>query len=252
MMKRIGLVEFGNFKITEDTKKAVNLLIVRAKNFGWIVDLCETPISTEMGALGREVCFEMKHNGDFEASTQDKVNALWGLAVPLGFTPYNRYAIDDSLSFMFHHFDCWTPMMDRILAEGRGHQMWGSLVCACSVDIGVWKGDKTLVRMIQAQLHRIGYNCGVIDGIVGSRTLKCIQANNLEGMELVEIAKILIKKHKRESNVSKKTTKGFISIPERQFQVTTYGNVQTVKSTNGVSVETKSGGRLVIDIGELL
>ena len=86
-MKRIGLVEFGNFKITEDTKKAVQLLIVRAKNFGWIVGLCETPISTEMGALGREVCFEMRHNGEYDTSTQDKVNALWGVSSAIGFHP---------------------------------------------------------------------------------------------------------------------------------------------------------------------
>lgn len=252
-MRRISLVEFGNLKITEETKKVVDLVILKAKQFGWKLDLCEPPIKTDLYACGREVCFEIKHSEGYDTKTIDQINALWGIAIPLGLVPYNRYPLDDSLSFMFHHFGCWKPLMDRILAEGRGHLMWSSVVCASLCDIGEWKGDRSLVRMLQAQLHRIGYNCGAIDGILGSRTLRCIQANNLQGLELVEIVKLLIEKHRREVNISNKTTKGFLSLPERDFQVTCYGGVHTVKSTNGVSIESSGvGGRLIIDIGDIL
>jgi hypothetical protein len=252
-MKRIGLVEFGTHKITEDTKLAVDLLIKRARNFGWVIDLCDTPITTDLAPSGREICFEMKHIDGFNTDTQDQINALWGLAIPMGFTPYNRYPLNDSISFMFHYLGCWQPLTDRILAEGRGNHLWSSLVCACLVDIGEWKGNKALVRMIQTQLHRIGYNCGIIDGIVGSRTLKCIQANNLQGLELSEIAEILIKADKKDQASSEKTTKGFVSLPNRQFQVTSYGKVLTVKNNNGVAIESgDTGGRLIIDIGEIL
>lgn len=252
-MRRIGLVEFGKFKITEDTKKIVDLLILKASNYGWKVDLCDPPIKTDLYDCGREICFELKHSEGFETKSIDQINALWGIAIPLGLTPYNRYPLDDSLSFMFQHFGCWTPLMDRLLAEGRGNLMWSSIVCACLCDIGEWKGDKLLVRMIQSQLHRIGYNCGAIDGVLGSRTLRCIQANNLQGLELSEIVKILIEKHRREVKISKRTTKGFLSLPNRNFQVTCYGGINTVKSANGVAIESNSvGGRLIIDIGEVL
>lgn len=251
-MKRIELVEFGTQKITQDTKLAVDLLINRARNFGWVIDLCDTPIGTDLAPTGRELCFEMKHIDGFNTNTQDQINALWGLAIPLGFTPYNRYPLNDSLSFMFHYFGCWQPLMDRILAEGRGNHLWSSLVCACSVDIGLWKGDKTLPRLIQAQLHRVGFNCGVIDGVIGSRTLKCIQSLNLQGQELIDIANTLLSMERRDQPVSDKTTKGFISLPKRQFQVTAYGRVHTVKSNNGVAIESSGGGRLIIDIGEIL
>lgn len=251
-MNRINLVEFGNFKITEDTKKVVDLLILRAKNFGWIIDLCEPPVETDLAQSGREICFEMKHIDGFDTTSQNQINALWGLAVPLGLTPYNRYPLDDSLSFMFHHFGCWQPLMERILAEGRGHLMWSSIVCASLCDIGKWGGDKTLVRTVQSQLHRVGYNCGVIDGVIGSRTLRCIQANKLEGLSITEMVEILNKQKKKEVAVNK-STKGFISLPNRQFQVTSYGGVHTVKNNNGFSIESNSrGGRLIIDIGDII
>lgn len=249
-MKRINLVEFGKFKITKDTRTALNLLIKRAENFGWLIDLCEPPIETDLKACGRELCFEMKSTQDFETASQDQINALWGLAIPLGFTPYNRYPLDDSLSFMFHFFGVWQPLMDRILAEGRGHLMWSSLVCASLCDIGEWRGDKFLIRMIQTQLHRIGYNCGVIDGILGSRTLRCIQANNLQNIRLEEVAKLLCEKEKVKAN-SNNSTKGFISLPNREFQVTCYGRVHTVKNNSGVSIESSGGGRIILDIGEI-
>lgn len=249
-MNRINLVEFGAFKITEDTEKALNLLIKRAENFGWLIDICEAPIETDLKGCGREICFEMKSKQDFETTSQDQINALWGLAIPLGFTPYNRYPLDDSLSYMFHFFGVWQPLMDRLLAEGRGHLMWSSLVCASLCDIGKWSGGKTLVRTIQSQLHRIGYNCGAIDGILGSRTLRCIQANNLQNTKLETVAKILCEKKKIQVSANK-STKGFISLPNREFQVTCYGRVHTVKSSSGVSIESSGGGRIILDIGEI-
>ena len=249
-MRRINLVPFEEFKVTEDTQLSISLLINRAKNFGWKIGLIDPFIKTDLFKYGREVCFHIEPSGDFDTDMQNKINALWGLAVPLGFTPYNRYPLNDDLSFIFHYFGEWKYLMDRLLAEGRGHLMWDSLICACACDIGEWGGDNTLVRMIQAQLHRTGFNCGVIDGILGSRTLNCLQKNGLVGVELKDALEFLLnidpKKEKREVS-----TKGFISIPNRDLQVSCYGNIQAVESANGISIESNGYGRLIIDIGEI-
>jgi len=249
-MKRISLVQHGAYKITPDTDKAVRLLIERAKHHGWLVGLKDVPKKTGLYAAGREVCFEIRlRESEWKAETQDAINALWGLAIPLGLTPLARYPFPDPDAYIFHYFGVWESLKDRILAEGRGHKMWDCLVCASLSDLGQWSGGKGLVRFIQSQLHRIGYNCGVIDGVVGSRTLRCLEAANMTGIPLEEIASLLCEKDRIVRKSAKGFKKGFISLPDQNFNVVCYGSVRTVKTPNGVSIENNgTGGRIILDL----
>jgi hypothetical protein len=54
---------------------------------------------------------------------------------------------------------------------------------AANLDAGVFDafGPEGVWRHVQGQLHRAGYDCGDIDGIVGRRTMGALRASGFVG-----------------------------------------------------------------------
>ena len=178
---RIKLVEYQGVMLTEDTIQALLALALRASGNGWELKV-EGPYHAIPELAGREVFLRLDHRIEF-VDPQTALDALWSMAVKLRFTPWLRYPVADAVGdSIFHYMGPWQMLHDRLMAEGRGHLVWPSLCVATQCDAGVWTGDNVLVRSLQAQLHRIGYNAGPVDGLLNSRTNAAIEAAGLKNM----------------------------------------------------------------------
>lgn len=256
-MKRLSLIRYGELTVTPDTRDALSSLVERAKEVGWRLGF-EVPTFDEEGLFprelslipaGREVWLRAEHD-EFKDPTH-RVAVMWSLAIPLGFTPYNRYAVPGPHSMVFHWLGPWKTLMDRVLSEGRGHLAWPSVCCAAQVDVGVWEGDREMERFIQAQLHRIGQNVGGIDGVVGPRTARAFETMGLTGLPLEAVAQNLAARDTRH-RVKGESTKGHLVVSGRQTSVAAYGGVRATVTETGAALDIEGPGRLVVDVGDEL
>lgn len=253
-MQRIKLIRYGTLTVTPDTRDVLEALGNKATEVGWRVGFDPSPWAEDDGAprylslspAGRGFKIEALH--DQITAPTACLAALWSMTVPLGLTPWNRYPVPGHKDHQFHNFGPWKPLMDRLLAEGRGHLAWPSVCCAAQVDAGIWKGDKTVERFVQAQLHRIGYNVGPVDGIIGPRTAQAIETMGLSGIPLKQIAETLVDREPPTPSKRDSST-GHIVVPGRSLSVASFGDVRTVQTNNGVSLDVRGRGRVVVDIG---
>lgn len=209
------------------------------------------PPHTSMWITGREVCISLRFKEDPFADPNSKeareVAALWGLVIPLGFTPWDRYPVVTETRRVFHYLGPWHQLHDHLLGEGRGEYGWTSVVAACQLDVGTWGGDKPTERFVQAQLHRIGLNPGPVDGMIQDRTLATIKAAGLHGMSMSELAKVLAEKQTIGPVRDDRTT-GYVVIPNRKFSLAPFGGVKAVRTPTGAAITVDGPGRLVIDV----
>jgi hypothetical protein len=257
VMFRERLIQYrSELSVTSDTAGKLRELEAKAKEYGWSVIYLpfeeERPAISEessLGRAGREIRFDLTH--DTTKKPKQKLAAMWSLAVPLGFTPWSRYPVLGEHQHIFHYLGPWGVLYDRICAEGRGHLAWDSVRTASLVDVGALEGPKTLEKFIQAQLHRLGHNPGPLDGMVGPRTIKSLEALGLKGLPFAEMAEEMMKKSAKKPPPSKRGT-GHITIPGRSLSVTSFGSVKTLQTNNGVALDVGgAGGRVVVDIGEV-
>lgn len=255
-MKRIQLLSFRGLLVTVDTAAALTALDEQAKQRGWVLDLM-IPHNIQEGDLslhpaGREVLFRFKKEG---VDRQTALNAAWAHAVPLGFTPWQRYPkagglySDTQIEIVFHFLGPWHPIVDRMMAEGRGHLAWPSLCAAAQTDVGEWRGDAEVERFVQGQLHRLGYNCGPVDGKIGTRTARVLESMGLKQSSLAQVA---AKLQQGTPDTPQKKTRctGHVVVPGRQLVVSTHGDVQAVRSDAGCTLMVDGPGRVVLDIGD--
>ena len=148
---------------------------------------------------------------------------------------------------MFHFLGLWQGLYGVLLAEGRGHLAWPSVCCAAQVDVGAWSGDKEEVRFVQAQLHRLGRNCGPIDGVVGQRTAAAI-----ESLALLRGSLTLVVEHLRVAepppSTAGQTGRGHLLLSGCQMVVEGYGGIKAWPMQNGAGIEVSGPGRLVVDV----
>ena len=250
-MQRTSLINFRGRLLTRDTAEAVQALEASAGENGWGLELSGPAAGSDdnpdsLVPAGREVQFLLTREG--ESSVQSALNAMWGHAVPLGFTPWCRYPLPGSGNTTFHFFGPWQPLYDRLLAEGRGHLAWPSVCCAAQCDVGQWKGDKTEERFVQAQLHRIGRNCGPVDGIIGPRTAEAIRSLGLDRSSFAQVSAHL---RQAEAPVVKKTRQvGHVVVPGRTVVVTPTDGIKATRTRHGATLVVEKPGRVIIDIGE--
>lgn len=253
-MLRQRLMVHKGLSLTGDTVNALKALEEGAhKLAGWRVQY-HKPEPAEDRALsllpaGREVWLSLVHP-EASPTPQRALEALWGFAVPLGFTPLSRYPLMGHGSNVFHFLGPWTPLYDRLLAEGRGHLAWPSVCCAAQVDIGVWQGDKEQARFIQAQLHRVGLNVGPVDGVVGARTTAAIETLGLQRPSLAAVA-VSLQQAEPPAHPSSVRGKGHVVIPGKDLSIVAYGGVTAVRTTHGASLDIRGPGRLIVDIKEV-
>ena len=249
---RLSLVNFRGRTLTEDTVKAVTSLEERLSDSGWkMLLLGPSPGSEEDDPMslvpaGREIHLSLEREG--MPSDQEILNALWGHAIPLGFTPYSRYPIPDSSDTVFHYYGPWRTLMDRLFAEGRGHLAWPSLCAAAQVDVGRWKGDKATERFTQAQLHRTGHNCGPVDGEIGPRTARAIESLGLVRVSLADVHRHLMQVQDSTPTPTERRT-GSLQLPGQKFNIGVIGGIKVTRTSTGAALTIDGPGRLVIDIG---
>jgi len=256
-MRRQQLINYRGVLLTADTAAALRLLEEVAVEKGkWALKILGPEPSTNMKApgslipAGREVHVEFRRS-DVE-DPQDALNALWGCAVPLGFTPRLRHLHlngDPNQARVFHFFGPWQSLYDRLLAEGRGHLAWPSLCCAAQVDTGTWTGDRETERFVQAQLHRIGRNAGPLDGQVGPRTAEAMESLEIERKSLALVAQHLQAAQPPEE-APRNRIRGHVTLPGRPIRAHAFGGVTAQQSGESGIVLTANGpGRVVIDVG---
>jgi hypothetical protein len=102
---------------------------------------------------------------------------------------------------------------------------------------------------VQAQLHRVGFPCGPIDGLIGERTLSSIQALGLKGMKLEEIA-VYLSGQNPPQETSEARKFGYVVVPGRQLTAQAYGKLGVVRTPQGYSIAVDGPGRFVLDVGD--
>ena len=249
---RLSLLSYQGILLTKDTALAIELLKAKAGETGWQVKLEGPAPGSEDGnplslvPAGREVHLRLSQG---DSSPQASLNALWGCAVPLGFTPWCRYPIaGEPKANVLHFFGPWRPLYDRLMSEGRGHLAFPSVCCAAQCDVGMWKGEKVLELTLQAQLHRIGRNCGPLDGTIGPRTAQAIQSLSLGNLSLEQIVEQLCGMGAESPQKSTRQV-GHIALPNRQLSVVSTGEIKVARTKQGAILTVDGPGRVVLDIG---
>lgn len=250
---RVQLYNYRGIALSQDTIEALSKVEEKATENGWRLDLINSDStvppsegSESLQAAGRQVTLRL-HRDD--VGLQESLNAMWGHLVPLGFTPWNRYPIVSTPGDnVFHFFGPWRVIYDRLMSEGRGHLAWPSMCCASQVDVGTWAGDKVEERFVQAQLHRVGRNCGPVDGIIGPRTTECIDTLGLKRATFPKVIQYL-KKMESPSVEIRPRQVGHIALPGRNLTVSSYGGVKVTKTVHGATLTVDGPGRVILDVG---
>lgn len=102
---------------------------------------------------------------DFGLPAQKRLARFWEIAQPLGWRP----VIDDPDPTRAEawHFDCMGPWFSTFERLG-----YSQAAMAATLDIGEFgRYSNARVRLLQAQMHRAGYDVGAIDGLLGRKTV---------------------------------------------------------------------------------
>jgi len=255
-LSRIKLVRFKGMDLTPDTAEALTALEETAfAKGGWRIEFLKDRQGKRPGAQhpicearGRWVSMMLAHP-DLTIPSSRRREALWGFAVPLGFTPWDRWPIGSDSDDLFVFSGPWKALKDRLMAEGRGHLAWPSFCTATELDVGTWSGDKKVARFVQAQLHRIGLNPGPIDGMVGPRTVSAMETLGLKRPSLETVAEYLGTAEAPKAP-PQMTGKGHIVIPGRKLVFSAMGQVNAVKTAQGAALTIQGPGRIIVDVGE--
>ena len=247
-MYRQRLRTYKGLLVTADVADALRLLEGKASQQGrWKVKYLKPAVKPDRMSLlpaGREIHLQFEKAG---ATAQEALNATWGCAVPLGFTPKLRYPLVEPGYLVFYFYGPWQGLHNKLLAEGRGHLAWPSICCAAQVDTGEWKGDKEEARFVQAQLHRLGRNPGPLDGVVGQRTAAAIESLNLPRGSLAVVAEHL-RTAEPPAQKNQGGGRGHLLIPDHELVVQGYGGVKAWATQNGAGFEVNGPGRIVVDV----
>lgn len=265
MLNRIALVAYRRAAITPDMAEALRLLELAAAQLGNVrlhfkarpqgLDWKQAqrdpgptgyPPPASMWVAGREAHLRLQFT-DRPESRWEEVATLWGLAVPLGFVPWNRYPMPGHGDEVFHYLGPWQGLYDHLLSQGRGEVAWPSVCCAAQVDLGRWQGDKPVERFVQAQLHRISYHCGPVDGQIGPRTLESLRAMGLQGKNLERAAEALLEYDPPEPTEAQRKF-GHIIAPGHRLAVNTTGKVYSTRTRQGAALTIDGPGRIIVDV----
>jgi len=210
------------------------------------------PPRLSLRPAGREVQLKLQLQQDFpseEQKIQVELATLWGIVVPLGFTPKNRYPNPGPEDDVFHYFGPWQGLYDHLCSEGRGEEAWPSVCAAAQADIGTWEGDRGVERFVQAQLHRLGLHCGPVDGIIGESTQKALAALAMKGQTLEQLADTL---GKFKQPPASKEARRFCHLitPQEDVQAFAYGKIAATSIKTGYVFTVDGPGKVVLTFGE--
>lgn len=248
-MYRERLVNFRGQLLTADTAAALEVLLQRLETSGWTPELHRPPPPRDpllsLLPSGREVHLEVRHS---TSQPQACLDALWGHAVPMLFTPWTRYPVaGEPGERVFHFFGPWVYLYDSLLSEGRGHLAWPSICAAAQCDVGTWKGDKMDARFLQAQLHRLGFPCGAVDGVIGPRTTAALAAAGLGNLSSQQAMEHL--RTAKSSNAPARARQaGHLALPGQDLVVHATGGLRVTRTPLGASLMVEGPGQLVVTV----
>lgn len=256
IIKRTSLSRYGALTVSADTALALHTLESRAKERNIVLDILDAEgsilklHSQRFYESGREVLIRYSPVNLRSLTVYEKISAVWSLAYPLGFTPYFRHPLPGEGSDLFQFFGIWQPIMERLYNEGSGEYAWSSMWYAAMTDVGKIPTDY-LFFLIQGQLHRLGYNCGVVNGVLNDKTKKCLQSLGLYGISYEDIAIELVQREISNNNAPLKST-GYLYLStttlDREISVKGFGDVGIVKDPNGVRINIgKESSKVIIE-----
>lgn len=257
IIKRTGLTRYGALTVANDTAYALHILEQKAKEKNIVLDILDSRDSLlknqsqNFSESGREVLIRYSSKNAYSHSVYEKICIVWSLAYPLGFQPYFRHPLPGEGSDIFHFFGIWQPIMERLYTEGSGEYAWSSMWYASMTDIGKIQDSDYLIYLIQGQLHRLGVNCGIVNGKMTDKTKKGLQSLGLYGMDYEKIAVELCSREPINSMVPPSES-GYLYLStvslDRDIQVNQFGDVGVVNDPNGVKFNVGKGtGKIVID-----
>ena len=171
----------------------------------------------------------------------------WSFLIPLGVTPWRRYPTSGPEDNVYHVYGPWQPMMDRLMAVGRGDAVWSSFQMACQFDSG--KEIQPQVE-IQLHLHRLGYNPGPVDGVIGPLTLQALREAGFKDRIEVVLEQLRRRKEKLAPKPTKSTKLVLTGDVTRVSAVQTFGLCRSVKEESEVILDVAGGGRVILDFKE--
>lgn len=268
-LTRTPLVAYRSAVVTPDTAEALRMMEDQANKLRmgiriafhgvprheavWDAPAGPTgyPPHLSLWPAGREVRLRV-HLTDFKGSEtaqrEAEVAVLWGLVIPLGFTPWLRYPVPGPGDEVFHFLGPWQTVYDHLCGEGRGELAWSSVCAAAQVDVGSWYGTKKAERFVQAQLHRLGHHCGPVDGQVGDRTMAALRALGVQGsLDEAAVALAAFEPPQIERGDSRH---GHVLVPGEDVSVVAYGGVAATRTKQGVSLTVSGPGKVIISIGQ--
>ena len=116
--------------------------------------------------------------------------------------------------------------------------------------MGKWEGPRPTERLVQAHLHRAGFNIGAIDGIIGNKTQGALRAANLHSIPMAEVAKQIVKIAPHIPATFEKDVQGRLEMPDVDWSIHPYGQVRTTRTLRGADFHISGPGRVVIDVRE--
>ena len=269
---RVQLIQHKNGVFTPDTADALRklerqisklsaTLSIRGRRqpeMSWThvrEDPGPTGLPPEWSAVptGREIYLRIAIKGDQEPNEsrrEREIAMLWAMAIPLGLVPYTRYPLPGPHDEVFHFFGEWGLLMDQLLGAGRGEAGWPGFCCAAQLDVGKWEGPRATERLVQTHLHRIGFNVGAIDGILGNKTQGALKAANLHSLPFKEVAERIVKMAPHIPQKLDRPVEGRLELSDVDFSIHPYGQVRTTRTIRGADLHVSGPGRVVIDVRE--
>jgi hypothetical protein len=177
------LTDYQGARLTPDTVAA----LVEAQRLieaeGWVWDLfgprgvLNPRDQRSLVPAGREVQLRLRKPG---ATDLAALEALWGFLLPLGFQSQQSYpeirTPDLGGHWVFYFPGPWAEVYRKLLEGGNNpYQAWSSICAAAQVDVGMWRGDRSAERLIQAHLHLLGVDVGLVDGVLEAATAQALE-----------------------------------------------------------------------------
>jgi len=186
----------GDFRVTSAYRSIEVQQQARAKFLAWVNAGSPAPGSQRFDAKTMKPVFVASpgnsfHNAGrsididvaslrFPGVAKDKqLDVFWELAKPFGWRPVISAPSEGAAeSWHFDFMGPWLPVYERLLtlklraSDGKAYSMTAHAACT---DIGEYGPlARPVERAVQAQLHRAGFNPGVIDGFMGAKTLAAV------------------------------------------------------------------------------
>lgn len=242
---RTKLISMRGIRVVPELAEALRELELALAKVGDVRLKVSSSDSTELFRAGRELVLELVSS---KYSEKDCRLILWGCAIPVGFTPMDRYPnLNTDTNNVFHFIGEWSSYLSSLLSYGMGEYAWQNVCQVALLDTGMANPRNIEICYIQAQLARIGLYVGNIDGVISEQFHRALMTLGLDKKEHKEVIAILNEKQVSVPQ-SKEPLNGFITLPEVSFRVSSYGGVSTVQKRNGVEIIIEDSGRLVLDV----